>query len=279
MDGILGFGQATHIQPYPVLLREPTKVVAIATGSNHVLTLDTKGKIYTWGAAEQNQLGRRVVQRDMKASALRPGGLSFKRGVKIAKIAAGSYHSFALDTQGRVWAWGLNNFCQLGIEADAGEDDATVLQPTLVESLSEYRVADIIGGEHHSLALTDDGKVLVFGRIDGNQSGIPKERLTRGNCRYDEFDKPRMIVVPAVVEIPAVIESADSGTDTSLAVTKEGKVWSWGFNANYQCGVGETVGDVLTPVPVNNSIIRDKRIVWAGCGGQFGMVASIQGEE
>lgn len=251
-------------------------MVAIATGSNHVLTLDDKGKVQTWGAPEQNQLGRRVVQRDIKASALRAGGLSFKRGVKIAKIAAGSYHSLALDTEGRVWAWGLNNFCQLGIEDQAGEDDAAVLQPTIVESLAEYKIVNIYGGEHHSLALTDDGKILYFGRVDTKSSGIPFERLTRENCAYDDWDDPRMIVVPTVVDVPGVVESAASGTDSSIAVTTEGKVFSWGFNENYQCGVGETLDAVFTPVSVDNSVIRGKRIVWAGCGGQYGMLASIQ---
>ncbi|KAF3761706.1 RCC1/BLIP-II, partial [Cryphonectria parasitica EP155] len=274
-DGILGFSKDTKIQWYPALLPEPTKVVAIATGSNHVMTLDNKGKIQTWGAAEQNQLGRRVVERDMKASALRPAGLNFKRGVKITKIACGSYHSFAIDGEGRVWAWGLNNFSQLGVEADAGEDDATLLQPTLVEALAGHVVTGIVGGEHHSVAVTEDGKALAFGRIDGSQVGVPRDAFSQENCVYDGCGQPRILVVPAVLDIPGAVVCADAGTDTSLVVTREGKAYSWGFNSNYQCGVGETAGDVLVPTLINNSAVRDSSVVWAGAGGQFSMLASV----
>ena len=40
---------------------------------------------------------------------------------KIKDIACGAYHSFAIDTENRVYAWGLNNFGQTGIAAGAGE--------------------------------------------------------------------------------------------------------------------------------------------------------------
>lgn len=239
------------------------------------MTLDVKGKIQTWGAPEQNQLGRRVVVRDQKASALRAGGLSFKRGTNITKIACGSYHSFALDDKGRVWAFGLNNFGQLGLEAEVGDDNACQLQPTIVEALAEHKVTDMIGGEHHSLVITDEGKVVVFGRIDGHQLGLPTEYFNRENSLYDEHDRVRILATPTALDLPKIV-SADAGTDTSYAITEDGRVYSWGFNTNYQCGIGETIGDVLLPQLIDNSVVKDTKIVFAGAGGQFGVLASVQ---
>ncbi|KAJ4393417.1 hypothetical protein N0V93_002627 [Gnomoniopsis smithogilvyi] len=275
-DGILGFSPDVLIQEKPALLPEPTKVVSIATGSNHVMTLDVKGKIQTWGAPEQNQLGRRVVVRDQKASALRAGGLSFKRGTKITKISCGSYHSFALDDQGRVWAFGLNNFGQLGLETAVGDDNACQLEPTIVDSLAEYRITDVLGGEHHTLVITEEGKVLVFGRIDGHQLGLPTEQFNKDNSHYDEHDRARILAVPSALEGLPKIVSADAGTDTSYVITEDGRVYSWGFNTNYQCGIGETDGDVLLPQLIDNTAVKDKKVVFAGAGGQFGILASIQ---
>jgi len=188
-----------------MLLPEPVKVKQIATGSNHVLALDEKGKVFTWGCPEQNQLGRRCVQRDLKESALRPGGVGFKRGIKIQKVSAGSYHSFALDTNGRVYAWGLNNFAELGVEEGAGDSDAAVLDATLVSTLSDHTVVDICGGEHHSLACTKKGELLTWGRIDGHQVGLPTDAYNEDNTIYDEHKNPRILKRPTVIPGEEVI--------------------------------------------------------------------------
>lgn len=247
----------------------------IAVGNNHVMTLDNKGKVETWGAPEQNQLGRRVVQRDMKASALRPGGLSFKRGIKIAKIACGSYHSFAIDDLGRLYSWGLNNFGELGLDQNAGEDDATVLEPTLVESLADYSIAEVSGGEHHSIACTDDGRLLAWGRIDGNQTGLTADQFNDANTIFDEHERPRILSAPTVHEGFPAVASVACGTDNSFAITQEGKAYSWGFSANYQTGQGEQDDDVEVPTLIDNSAVHDRKILSAGAGGQFSVLTSI----
>lgn len=291
-DGILGFSKDVHIQYTPVLLDEPRKVVSLATGSNHVLALDNRGKVQTWGAPEQNQLGRRVVQRDTKASALRAGGRALRRGVRVVAVAAGAYHSFALDDEGRAWAWGLNNFGQLGIarpEGEGGDDDeddgafgspqdgGVVLEPAQVQPLAGgRRIATLIGGEHHTLAVADDGALFSFGRVDGHQLGFPPAWHTRENSIYGELGTPRVLPTPTrLVDIPAPVVAGDAGIDSNLVVTEAGRVFAWGFNGNYQCGIGETEGDVLTPALVDSVSVRDKKIVYAGCGGQFGIVASV----
>ena len=49
-----------------------------------------------------------------------------------------------------MYAWGLNNFGQLGLA-----DPKVVFVPTLVESLSGRGVVDIAAGQHHSMATTE----------------------------------------------------------------------------------------------------------------------------
>lgn len=274
-DGILGFTKDILVQKEPFLLPESKKIVDIAAGSNHVLTLDNKGKVESWGAPEQNQLGRRVVQRDMKASALRPGGVSFKRGVKISKIACGSYHSFAIDDKGRLFSWGLNNFGELGIENDAGKDSAVVLEPTLVDTLVDYKIAEVSGGEHHSIACTEDGKLIAWGRIDGCQTGLTKDKFNEDNTIFDEHNRPRILKVPTAHEGLPRIVSVACGTDNSFAITQDGKAYSWGFSANYQTGQGETEDDIEIPTLIDNTAVHNTKLVFAGAGGQFSVLASI----
>ncbi|EJT78681.1 RCC1 domain-containing protein [Gaeumannomyces tritici R3-111a-1] len=272
-DGILGFTPTVKIQKTPGLLAEPKKVVQLAAGSNHVMALDKAGKILTWGCPEQNQLGRRCVQRDVLASALRPGGLGLKRSIKITKISCGSYHSFALDSEGIVYAWGLNNFGELAIEQGAGDSDAAVLSATRIEALEEYKIADICGGEHHSVACTTDGRLLTWGRIDGHQVGLPNGAFNEDNAIYDEAKRPRILKVPTVVPDLKNIVSVAAGTDNSFALTGDGKTYSWGFSTNYQTGLG-TSDDVEVPTLIENTAVKDRKITFAGAGGQYSIIAS-----
>lgn len=281
-----------------MLLPDLKGITQLAAGSNHVLALDNKSKVQAWGCGQQNQLGRKVFEREIKSS-LRPKGIGNLpiRGAKPVRVACGSYHSFVLDQEGRVFAWGLNNYAELGIEDSAGEDDAAQLKPRLVESLTDFKIADIAGGEHHSLACTDDGKLLTWGRIDGHQVGLPNEKFTEENTIFDERNKPRILKEPTVVpgkspfptcqlfphtsltllaDVPSVA-LVTAGTDHSFAITTKGKAYSWGFSANYQTGQG-TDDDIEVPTLVDNSVVREKKLVFAGAGGQFSILAAAAEE-
>ncbi|MCV5126934.1 hypothetical protein OFB58_26535, partial [Escherichia coli] len=88
---------------------------------------------------------------------------------------------------------------ELVIYAEACTDGGFILKPQLVDSLKEHNIVDIAGGEHHSLATNDKGELLTWGRIDGHQVGHPSGLFTEENTIFDEKDKPRIVVQPAVV--------------------------------------------------------------------------------
>lgn len=196
----MGFSRDVKVQRTPIHIPDLKDIRQIAIGTNHVLALDGRGKVFAWGCGEQSQLGRKVLAHHPEL-ALRPtsiGPLPI-RGAKASKIACGSYHSFAVDVQGRVYGWGLNTYAELGIPDRAGEDNADQLKPRLVEALRDHKVVSIAGGEHHSLASTDDGKLLTWGRIDGDQVGLRAEALTPENTIYDERGTPRILKKPTVI--------------------------------------------------------------------------------
>lgn len=196
----MGFSRHVEVQKTPILIQDLEDIRQIAAGTNHVLALDGRGKVFAWGCGQQNQLGRRVFENHPEL-ALRPtsiGALPI-RGAKAVRVACGSYHSFAVDEQGRVYAWGADNFGQLGIPGEAGESNASVLKPRVVESLRDYKIVSISGGEHHSLASTTDGKLLTWGRIDGNQVGLRAEVFTPENTIFDGRGNPRVLKKPMIV--------------------------------------------------------------------------------
>ncbi|KAK0644026.1 regulator of chromosome condensation 1/beta-lactamase-inhibitor protein II [Cercophora newfieldiana] len=272
-EGILGFSRSTLIQNKPAHIPELSKVKQLAAGSNHILALDEKNKIYAWGAGQQAQLARRLLERD-DASALYPSGVGSLPGrAKAEKLSCGSYHCFVLDTKSNVIGWGLNNYAELGIEAEVGTDGGFILKPQLVDSLKDKQVVEIAGGEHHSLACTADGELLTWGRIDGHQVGQPADTFTQENTVWDEKNQPRVLLEPSAVPGISDVVKVAAGTDHSFAITKDGKVYSWGFSANYQTGQG-TTEDVKVPTLIDNSAIRDRKIIFAGAGGQYSILGA-----
>ncbi|KAK5105790.1 hypothetical protein LTR62_002152 [Meristemomyces frigidus] len=277
-EGIFGFDPQTEVARLPRLVPDLKKITKITAGANHVLALDSNGSVFAWGSGQQNQLGRRIVERT-KLEGLKPREFGLPKSKKnhIVDIATGSYHSFAIDMAGNVYGWGLNNFGETGIPDNAGQDDALILKPKIIEALRGKNVISIQGGGHHSLCATADGDCLVWGRMDSAQSGIEVDDVTalgEDVVIFDEKSKPRIIKVPTkVTAIDGAASVVASSSDHSVVITKEGRAWSWGFSANYQTGQG-TTEDVEEATMIENTATRDVRLNFATTGGQFSIVTS-----
>jgi regulator of chromosome condensation len=70
----------------------------------------------------------------------------------MVDVAAGTYSSFALASNGHVLAWGLNNYGQLALP---GQEP--VPAPELVKALDGAGVVALRPGQHHTLAITRVG--------------------------------------------------------------------------------------------------------------------------
>ncbi|KAI1881414.1 hypothetical protein JX265_000240 [Neoarthrinium moseri] len=271
----MGFSSTSFIQKTPVLVPDLRDIRQLAAGNNHILALDEKGKVFAWGSGEQNQLARRwFAARPRLALGPTSIGALPVRGAKAVRVSCGSYHSFAIDQQGRVYAWGLNNYGGLGIPDDAGEDGASQLKPRLVENLQDYQVVDIAAGEHHSLACTSIGELVTWGRIDGYQAGHRAHAFTPHNTVFDSHGRPRILKIPLVVPDLPPIASVASGTDHSFALTVDGKAYTWGFGASGRTGLGNE-GDIEIPTLIDNMAVRDRKLIFAGAGGAFSVLASL----
>ena len=74
-------------------------IVKLATGRTHVLALDVKGRVYSWGKNDHGQLGHQD-----KADKEFPTKIETLRN--IVQIYAGENMSFAVDKFGDTFAWG-----------------------------------------------------------------------------------------------------------------------------------------------------------------------------
>jgi regulator of chromosome condensation len=273
-DGILGFRQDVKVQSTPMLVPELKNVTSIACGTNHVLAITKNGKCFTWGAGEQSQLARRVVARTASGALVpREFGLGRK---KVVRVGCGDYHSFAVDDKGDVYSWGLNSFGQTGVSKSKDAENDSIGEPTKVDILKGFELQQITGGAHHTLACTKKGEVLVWGRIDNKQGGMDVSKIPKDHIFFDENEKPRYLIKPLVIpDIKGAYVA--TGVDTCIAVDDGGKAYSWGFSTNYQTGQGSDE-DVAKARHIDNTAVRGKKLVFAGVGGQFGVLGGIHEE-
>lgn len=175
---------------------------------------------------------------------------------------AGAYHSFLLTHTENVYACGLNNMGQLGIGSLEPNFSA---EPMLVEALEGKGVVQLSGGEHHSLALTEEGQVYAFGRGDSSQLGL--------GDGADQHLSPAKVEGLADVRIRKVT----SGSNQNFAVAKSGDLYSWGFGEMGQLGNARE-GDEHTPFLVEPPQMSGLATLDAASGGQHSVLLCMQGE-
>ncbi|KAI5846040.1 regulator of chromosome condensation 1/beta-lactamase-inhibitor protein II, partial [Tricharina praecox] len=274
-DGVLGFSEHVRIQQTPALVDNLKNIINVVCGNDHALALDVKGKAWAWGNGQQNQLGRRVVERT-RMNGLRPRELGIPRK-KVKSIHSGSFHSFAITTDGLVYSWGLNSFAQCGIYEEAKDDTTTLVVPvpTRVRALDDKDVIQVEGGDRHSIALTSKGELLAWGRMDAHQVGIDHEKLPVEDVILDVSGKPRCLIVPHKV-CDGVFDFIASGSNHSIALAREdGSAYSWGFGDLFQCGQGPSGVDVAVPTKIENTATKGVRMTGAACGGQVTVLAGL----
>lgn len=244
------------------------KVSSIASGANHLLVLTTHGNIYSWGASEQCQLGRKVLERRKIHGTVPEKVVLGTRSRKAVAVGAGIYHSFAVDDNGDVWGWGLNSMGQTGTGFD-DSDEPLVQLPTKVIGLSKAdlgddKVVQIAGGEHHTLFLTAAGKVYACGRSNAGQLGLADDHPAFKDRPYPDF-----VAEPVEVEFPEdddPIAYISVGLHNNMAVSKDGALYCWGQGTQSELGVPDV--EVKTP----RMIVRREGGSWSAvkvaCGGQ-----------
>jgi len=247
------------------------------------MAMDNKGAVFIWGSGEQNQLGYHIISRtgsNNKKLTLKPQHLRTKIK-KYKSIYTGLDHSFAIDQNDKVWAWGVNSFGGCGIKEGAGDDSSVVYTPTHVDTLDLENdcITHMAGGQHHSIAITANGKALLWGRVDGHQVGLDMKTVPRTSTIQDKKDIPRIVIVPT--ELPSIGGKAiyaSAGPDHTILINDKGHAYAWGLSATYQTGLA-TIDDVEVPTHIDNTAVRGRKLDWAGCGGQFSMLTAPARDE
>ena len=267
-------GSVNEAQPTPTLIQDLKNIISIDAGGDHVVALDKSGQVYAWGPGANGQIGRRPMER-RKFDSLKPGHVALPKN-KIASIHCGANHSFAITKNGEVYSWGLNNRGQCGVPETNWDGDCVIFKPQKIKSFTKP-IRTVAGGNKQSVACTHDGEALTFGMCSVGLAGTKNLPTDDDMVVKNERGEAEILLKPLKVDaISTKTFLVAAGSEQDIAVTEDGKIYTWGFNGSYALGVGPTDNDdVYEPMLVANTAVKDKKIVWAGSGGQFSVFASV----
>ena len=206
-------------RPSPAATASAIAVVSwtaiLYTVDDHTLALKTDGTLWAWGANDYGQLGARG------------GGRSSRRRQQVGtdttwtSIAVGDDYSAARKSDGTLWAWGRNQFGQLGHGGDTtlrGRADSGVTGSG-VDTFTAFACGS--GRDASQLAVKKDGSLWGWGNNSAGElrSGRPGVRLLPspgGSATASSWAK--------------VACGSSFGDNFSLAMTTSGELYAWGGN-------------------------------------------------
>jgi alpha-tubulin suppressor-like RCC1 family protein len=144
-------------------------VVQIAAGADHNLALTADGRVYSWGANQEGQLGNGSSFPQTSTSPLAVSGSGLIAGQTVIAIAAGTSHSLALTSDGKVYAWGSSRAGQLGTGSSSPSFSPVAVNTSGV--LAGKSVVAIAAGGSHSLAIDSNGFGYAWGSNSAGQLG------------------------------------------------------------------------------------------------------------
>lgn len=210
------------------------KISAIATSGTHTAAITESGELYMWGREEgDGRLGLGPGRGPNEG-----GGLSVPSKVKaltvpVASVSCGGFFTMALTKEGQLWNWGANSNYELGRGDNLGG-----WEPMPVPSLEGVRITQIACGGYHSLALTEEGKVLSWGHGGHGQLGSSSLRNQKVPTEIEALADKKIVFIA-------------SGGSSSAAITDGGELWMWGNAKDFQLGVPGLPEIQTTPVEVN----------------------------
>ena len=216
--GQLGDGTTNNETiPVTITLSGATTPAAISAGGSHSLAIGSNSNLYVWGGNQYGQLGDGTTNNETV-----PVTITLPSGASPTAISAGSNHSLAIDSNGNLYAWGLNNVGQLG---DGTTNDSHT-PVTITLSIGVTTTAISAGGSHN-LAIGSDGKLYAWGLNNAGQLGD-------GTTNYSPT--PILVSLPSGITPTAI----STGGNHSLAIGSDGKLYAWGRNDYGQLGNGTT---------------------------------------
>lgn len=232
--GQFGDGTTTSSNT-PVAVALPAGITgfsAFVAGGDHSLAKGSDGKLYAWGNNIFGELGDgTTTEKHSPVLVTLPVGVT-----GFTKFAAGYFHTLAIGSDGKLYAWGTNDTGNLG-------DGTTDEKDTPVAVVGVSGLTGISAGYQHSVAWGSNGNNVVVNKTtdDGSAGTLRNALLLAQSGDTISFSLPfgthinmvgSGLTVPAGVTIqgscdttgPGVILDFSNISDTALTLLGRDKL-------------------------------------------------------
>ena len=245
----------------PVQLPGTTWNYAIC--SRATLASKSDGTLWSWGENNNGRLGQNEASPgNHKSSPVQlPGTWGIDSRNKMTTGTGGA--SFAIKSDGTLWAWGRGNDGSLGLN----QEDVYRSSPTQIPGTTW---SSITTASYGALGLKTDGTAWMWGKNE-----------------YGELGQNNKTKYSSPVQIPGTTwkEARYSGT-FSIGVKTDGTMWTWGRNQwQGQLGQNDTTWrsspvqvpgtnwDKLAASVYSGGGIKDDGTLWRWGGNTYGQLA------
>jgi hypothetical protein len=206
--GVLGFGNDNKLNELTINEELSNKqIIDFKNSSYHVIARTIDGKVYCWGFNWKGVLGNGKSDNNTYKPVLN----EYLRTENIIDICCGFEHTLAITTSGQVYAWGRNDWGQIGNQSYKNQ-----LTPIRVIGFQTEKVIMISCGLSQSMALTESGHVFCWGRNDGQLS----------NSNNYKLNKPSIVILSNEISFKKI----SCGSDHNLLMSSDGDVYWFGNN-------------------------------------------------
>uniref|UniRef100_A0A7S2Y7H3 C2H2-type domain-containing protein n=1 Tax=Entomoneis paludosa TaxID=265537 RepID=A0A7S2Y7H3_9STRA len=260
-------GGATTFRPQRVQEFAQSRVgrghsaVAVAAAAHHTLVLDRAGRVFSFGLGKGGRLGTGSERHSPLPTLL--SSLS-SRGVRVTAIAAAENHSLAV-ANGRVFAWGSNRFGQLGLAAGSSNNknssdlttknqvhdsassssssSSCALVPRRVDDFRDVSIQGVAAGERHSVAMSDTGKLYVWGDNSSGQLGLAPRKSHQGGEKVQQCTAlgNKTVVAVAASEFSTVVLTLPARDRRTTLPTNVVYAWGHGNHVPFKVQLGGNV--------------------------------------
>ena len=218
-------------------------VPKVDSGNGFTVSLKADGSVWSWGVNLYGQLGLgdTISYNEPHRITKFPETVSY-----IKDISVGTNHVLALADEGKVYAWGLGNYGQLGVG-----NGYNYYEPKCVTDIYGAELTDIIkveAGEDVSFAINSKGEVYAWGKGYSSRAKklstaenvidvTSKYVLTGDGDVYNISGEGKLAIVGKTLEI-------DEGINHTVFLAENGMAYAIGDNTYGQLGNGNNVSSV-----------------------------------
>lgn len=150
----------------PSLLQIPNRTIkkAWAMGDGFFI-LTTDNSFYIFGANQEDQFSTHITENEIFSPT--KFDLFERSKIQVNDIICGYNHTFCISDNLQVFAWGTNQYGQLGL--GDFEDRVIICK---INFQNNDKIAKLYSGQFHTFSISDNGNIYTWGRNEYGQLGL-----------------------------------------------------------------------------------------------------------